>query len=66
MKKKMNNFRMYWKRGSFMASTTIKVIDAVKKYGNNIIIPKLNLLVKPGEFFTLLGQAVVEKQPYLE
>lgn len=38
-----------------MASTTIKVIDAVKKYGENIIIPSLNLLVKPGEFFTLLG-----------
>lgn len=48
-----------------MASTTIKVIDAVKKYGNNIIIPKLNLLVKPGEFFTLLGPSSCGKTTLL-
>ena len=27
----------------------------VKKYGDNTIIPDLNLDVKEGEFFTLLG-----------
>ena len=27
----------------------------VKKYGENVIIPDLNLDVKEGEFFTLLG-----------
>lgn len=33
----------------------IKIDHAVKKYGNNVIIPDLNLFVKEGEFFTLLG-----------
>lgn len=33
----------------------IKIDHAVKKYGNNVIIPNLNLFVKEGEFFTLLG-----------
>lgn len=33
----------------------IKIRHAVKKYGNNVIIPDLNLDVKEGEFFTLLG-----------
>ena len=27
----------------------------VKKYGENVIIPDLNLDVREGEFFTLLG-----------
>ncbi len=33
----------------------IRICHAVKKYGNNVIIPDLNLYVKEGEFFTLLG-----------
>ncbi|NCB71574.1 MAG: ABC transporter ATP-binding protein [Clostridia bacterium] len=34
---------------------SINIEHAVKKYGENIIIPGLNLYVKEGEFFTLLG-----------
>lgn len=41
---------------------SINIENAVKKYGENIIIPDLNLFVKEGEFFTLLGPPVVEKQ----
>ena len=33
----------------------IRIQHAIKKYGNNTIIPDLNLFVKEGEFFTLLG-----------
>ena len=33
----------------------ITIKHAVKKYGQNTIIPDLNLKVKEGEFFTLLG-----------
>jgi iron(III) transport system ATP-binding protein len=36
-------------------SVSIEFKDLVKKYGNNTIIPNLNLKVKDGEFFTLLG-----------
>ena len=36
-------------------SVAIHFQDIVKKYGNNTIIPGLNLDVKEGEFFTLLG-----------
>ena len=36
-------------------SVEIKIKDAVKKYGDNIVIPDLNLEIKGGEFFTLLG-----------
>ena len=36
-------------------SVTIKIRDAVKKYGNNTIISDLSLDIKEGEFFTLLG-----------
>ncbi len=36
-------------------SVNIKVRNAVKKYGNNTIIPDLSLDIKEGEFFTLLG-----------
>jgi ABC-type spermidine/putrescine transport systems, ATPase components len=35
--------------------SNIKVVDAVKKYGNNTVISGLNLEIKEGEFFTLLG-----------
>lgn len=33
----------------------IKISHAVKKYGNNTVIPDLSLDIKPGSFFTLLG-----------
>lgn len=36
-------------------SVSIKIRDAVKKYGNNTIISDLSLDIKEGEFFTLLG-----------
>ena len=36
-------------------SVTIKIRDAVKKYGNNTIITDLSLDIREGEFFTLLG-----------
>ena len=33
----------------------ISVKDAVKRYGNNTVIPDLNLEIGDGELFTLLG-----------
>lgn len=36
-------------------SVTIRIRDAVKKYGDNVIISGLSLDIKEGEFFTLLG-----------
>lgn len=36
-------------------SVNIKIRNAVKKYGDNIIIDNLSLDIKEGEFFTLLG-----------
>lgn len=33
----------------------IIIKHAIKKYGDNVVIPDLNLFVKEGEFFTLLG-----------
>lgn len=36
-------------------STTIKFNNIVKKYDDNVVIPKLNLEIEKGEFFTLLG-----------
>jgi iron(III) transport system ATP-binding protein len=36
-------------------SVEITVNNALKKYGNNVVIPNLSLKVKKGEFFTLLG-----------
>ncbi len=41
--------------GEKAVSVAISIKDAVKKYGNNVIIPKLSLEIKKGEFFTLLG-----------
>lgn len=35
--------------------TNIRIDHALKKYGDNTIIPDLSLQVHPGEFFTLLG-----------
>ena len=36
-------------------SVSIKINHAVKRYGNNTVIPDLCLDIKNGEFFTLLG-----------
>lgn len=33
----------------------IKIVHAMKKYGDFVAIPDLSLEIKPGEFFTLLG-----------
>ncbi len=33
----------------------IRISHALKKYGDNVVIPDLSLEIKPGEFFTLLG-----------
>ena len=33
----------------------IIIKHALKKYGDNVIIPDLDLDIRPGEFFTLLG-----------
>lgn len=42
-------------------SVQIKIDNAVKKYGNNVIIPSLNLTIKEGEFFTLPGPLWLRK-----
>ena len=36
-------------------SVDIRISHALKKYGDNVIIPDLNVNINPGEFFTLLG-----------
>lgn len=36
-------------------SVSITIRNAVKKYGQQVVIKNLDLKVKPGEFFTLLG-----------
>lgn len=36
-------------------SVGIKIEHALKKYGDSVIIPDLNVTVREGEFFTLLG-----------
>ena len=36
-------------------SVTVSIKHALKKYGDNVIIPDLNAEIKQGEFFTLLG-----------
>ena len=36
-------------------SVNISIKHALKKYGNSVIIPDLNVEIKQGEFFTLLG-----------
>jgi len=34
-------------------SVNIRIQNAVKKYGDNVVIPDLSLDIKEGEFFTL-------------
>ena len=36
-------------------SKAITIKNALKKYGDNVVIPNLNVKIKNGEFFTLLG-----------
>ena len=36
-------------------SVNIRIEHALKKYGENTVIPDLSLNIRPGEFFTLLG-----------
>ena len=36
-------------------SVSIKARNIIKKYGDNVVIPNLNLDIENGEFFTLLG-----------
>ena len=36
-------------------SVNTRIQNAVKKYGDNVVIPDLSLDIKEGEFFTLLG-----------
>ena len=36
-------------------SVNIRIVNAVKKYGDNTVIPDLNADIREGEFFTLLG-----------
>ena len=38
-------------------SVNIRIRNAVKRYGDNTVIPNLSLDVKEGEFFTLLGSS---------
>ena len=45
----------YKKREETIVSDNISIRHALKKYGDNVIIPDLNLEIKEGEFFTLLG-----------
>jgi len=44
----------FYKGEDFM-SVNIRIQNAVKKYGDNVVIPDLSLDIKEGEFFTLLG-----------
>lgn len=36
-------------------SVNIKIVNAIKKYGDNVIIPGISLDINEGELFTLLG-----------
>ena len=36
-------------------SVNIRINNALKKYGDSVIIPDLSVKIKEGEFFTLLG-----------
>ena len=39
----------------YAMNVEIKISHALKKFGDNVIIPDLSLDIHPGEFFTLLG-----------
>ena len=46
---------MKWRWRRIVGSVNISIRDAVKKYGDNVVIPDLDLEIRQGEFFTLLG-----------
>ncbi|MBE6053063.1 MAG: ABC transporter ATP-binding protein [Clostridium sartagoforme] len=46
-------------------SVSIKARNIIKKYGDNVVIPDLNLDIKNGEFFTLLGPSGCGKTTFL-
>ena len=46
-------------------SVSIKASNIIKKYGDNVVIPNLNLDIKNGEFFTLLGPSGCGKTTFL-
>src|SRR5699024_9557761 len=41
--------------GAMTLSVTIRITDAVKRYGDTTVIPDLSVEIGSGEFFTLLG-----------
>lgn len=47
--------RKTWERSHTAVSNNISIRHALKKYGENVIIPDLSLEIREGEFFTLLG-----------
>ena len=53
----MKAFSVYspFYKGEEFMSVNIRIQNAVKKYGDNVVIPDLSLDIKEGEFFTLLG-----------
>ena len=51
----MHGRRRYILGRTKAVSDRISIRHALKKYGENVIIPDLNLEIKEGEFFTLLG-----------
>lgn len=46
-------------------SVSITALNIVKKYGDNVVIPNLNLNIQNGEFFTLLGPSGCGKTTFL-
>ncbi|KLE15499.1 ABC transporter ATP-binding protein [Clostridium sp. C8] len=46
-------------------SVSIKASNVIKKYGDNVVIPDLNLDIRNGEFFTLLGPSGCGKTTFL-
>ncbi|MDV4151898.1 ABC transporter ATP-binding protein [Clostridium sp. AL.422] len=46
-------------------SVSIKARNIIKKYGDNVVIPNLNLDIENGEFFTLLGPSGCGKTTFL-
>lgn len=46
-------------------SVSIKAKNVIKKYGDNVVIPDLNLDIENGEFFTLLGPSGCGKTTFL-